>query len=63
LDTTGSKLIEILKVLEECANDLNTEIDARYSGTLKYPDMLYRYNRDMIPVNKANAILDASRNS
>ena len=42
----------------ECADDLEAEIKARYSGTLDYPTMRDRMKRDMEPVTALRALLD-----
>jgi hypothetical protein len=50
----------ILVLLEELANELEAEIDARYrsmEGEI-HPGLMRRYNRDMEPVNRAREVLE-----
>lgn len=47
---------EALALWEECAQDLKSEIDAQYEGTLDYPTQQRRYKRDV-----AAAVLSLSR--
>ena len=51
---------EVGESLKECADDLESEVDARYlmpDGTLIHPSYERKYNRDMEPVVKARALL------
>jgi hypothetical protein len=53
----------ILVLLEDLANELEAEIDARYrnmDGEI-HPAERRRYNRDMEPVNKAREALEEIR--
>jgi hypothetical protein len=53
----------ILVLLEDLANELEAEIDARYrnmDGKI-HPAEINRYNRDMVPVNKAREALEEIR--
>jgi hypothetical protein len=50
--------IEQLKaVLSECVADLESELEARYAGTLHYPGMKRKYDRDMQLVVRARELL------
>lgn len=49
----------LVAVLEECAKELEDEITNRYVGTSNYPSMIARMNRDLEPVGRARAELDA----
>ena len=50
------------EALRECADDLQSEIDARYAGTQnKYPSEMRRYQRDIEPVTRARAALATPR--
>jgi hypothetical protein len=44
-------------MLRELANDLASEIEARYERVLDHPAMKMRYDRDMEIVERARAIL------
>jgi len=50
---------ELLEALEDCAEDLAAEVEARYridAGTI-HPAMHTKYDRDMEPVRNARAII------
>lgn len=50
---------ELREALRECANDLEAELNARYPDLERntYPDIQRRYNRDMVVVLDARALL------
>jgi len=65
-DMANARLIasapDLLAALEECASDLEAEIEARYPAeTRKYPSEKRRYQRDMEPVRAARAAIDKAR--
>lgn len=43
--------------LLDCATDLQASVTAEYAGTLDYPVMRRKYERDMEPVNRARELL------
>lgn len=48
----------LVRALRECADDLETEVNARYPAeTRAYPSMEVKYQRDMEPVLRARAAL------
>jgi regulator of replication initiation timing len=47
------------KALAECADDLEASVNAEYAGTLDYPSMMRKFERDMEPVVRARAALSA----
>jgi len=52
--------IERLKALvKELADELDVLVEARYSGTKGYPSEQRRYERDIEPVKRARAALEA----
>lgn len=53
---------ELVGALKECADDLASDLDARYPARYRdnVPSEARRYHRDMAPVTRARAIL--SRN-
>lgn len=53
-DKTIAALREALK---ECADDLASEIEARFNSVKRHPAMANKYERDMVPVNNARAAL------
>jgi hypothetical protein len=48
----------IRQALMECSEDLMSELDDRYRGTLDYPTQARRYNNDKKPVVDARYCLD-----
>ena len=52
---------ELVEALEECADDLEAEISARYSGVRHYECMVQDERRDMAPVEKARAVLHRAK--
>lgn len=49
---------DMLAALRECADDLASEIEARYSHGIKdHPAMTPKYERDMAPVHRARAAI------
>ena len=55
---TLAKMERMREALRNCADDLESELKARYAGTLDYPSMKARYDRDMEPVVEARAALE-----
>ena len=58
-----AEVVKLRKALQECADDLQAEIEDRYPisipgkpGRDVYPDMQRRYDRDMAPVIKARKL-------
>jgi hypothetical protein len=45
--------------LKECANDLESELNGHYQGTLDYPSQQCKFERDMEPVVAARKLLAA----
>lgn len=56
-DAAGAEVARLRPLLEECANDLAMEIDARYPNASQYPSEAMRKNRDMEIVDLARAAL------
>jgi len=56
---SDAKVIAALReTLKDCADDLEAEVEARYShGIKEHPAMAPKYERDMEPVIKARKIL------
>jgi hypothetical protein len=52
---------ELVEALAECADDLEAEISARYSGVRHYECMVQDERRDMAPVEKARAMIAAAK--
>jgi hypothetical protein len=48
---------EARAALKDCADDLESELGVRYHGTLGYPSEIRRFERDIVPVIKARAVL------
>ncbi|HEX5508802.1 MAG TPA: hypothetical protein VFX37_09885 [Pseudolabrys sp.] len=48
---------ELLETLQECADDLEAEIEARYDKMKDHPAMAPKYQRDMRPVHHARHLL------
>ncbi len=49
---------ELLAALKECADDLESELKARYPiAHLAYPSQKLKFDRDMAPVIKARELL------
>jgi hypothetical protein len=61
VDKLGRQQYEIKRLreaLKECADDLEAEVEARYShGIKEHPAMAPKYARDMEPVVKARSLL------
>jgi hypothetical protein len=49
--------------LLDCATDLQASVTHEYAGTLDYPVMLRKYERDMEPVYRARALLGDQQTS
>jgi hypothetical protein len=59
IERLATENLELLGVLEECADDLEVAIAEKYGNTAsKYPDMKRRQDRDMAVVKKAREILE-----
>ena len=43
--------------LKECADDLESELNGHYQGTLDYPSQQRRFERDMAPITAARKLL------
>ena len=51
LDEVNQSIVDLTEAALECASDLESEIEARYSNDIKkYPSMVRKYERDMEPV-------------
>jgi len=50
-------------VMKELADDLQAHIEYTYAKTLSYPHMRAKYDRDMVPVYRARALLSQSSTS
>lgn len=49
---------EVVEVLRDCAEDLESMVEAHYGGGIKdHPAMKPKYERDMEPAERARAIL------
>jgi len=53
----GADLAELIAAAEECAGDLEAEIDGKYPNPDSHPIETRRYNRDMAPVIRLRAAL------
>ena len=49
---------EVMALLEELADDLAAELDARHRLRDRYPVIMREYDRDMVPVRRAQAMLE-----
>lgn len=52
-----AEIARLREALKECADDLEFEIEHTYEGTLQYPSMRRKRERDMAPVDKARKLL------
>lgn len=53
-----AEIANLRAALKECADDLEAEVEARYShGVKEHPAMTPKYNRDMAPVYTARDLL------
>ena len=51
LDDANQSIVDLTEAALDCASDLESEIEARYSNGIKeYPAMIRKYKRDMEPV-------------
>ena len=51
LDDANQSIVDLTEAALECASDLESDIEARYSNGIKeYPSMVRKYERDMVPV-------------
>lgn len=56
--TQTTLINRMAEVLQECADDLQAEIDAKYNGDQdKYPSQMLLYQRDILPITKARELL------
>lgn len=53
--------VEAIAALEECASDLEDELDHRYQARHKYPFEMRKWERDMGPVIRARSIASELR--
>lgn len=58
---TIERLPEIIEKIEALADDLEAELNQRFCGTLEYPNLKRRYDRDMEPVLRIRTLLTACR--
>jgi len=54
---TSMNTAEVMELLEELAIDLAAELDARHRFRDCYPVIMRDYERDMVPVRRAQAML------
>jgi hypothetical protein len=60
----AAEIDQLRSVLAECANDLEAEVEARYShGIKEHPAMTPKYESDMQPVKDARKLLGAHARS
>jgi len=58
LNAAADEIVRLRAVLRECADDLETEIKARYPAQVQiYPSEKRRFDRDMEMVNRARELL------
>ena len=58
IQTTEPLTIRLARCLSAIAEELQSEIDARYNGTQdKYPDQMRRYQRDISTITKARELV------
>ena len=57
LDRLRAENAELREILNECADDLQTELEHRYGYPAIHPAMLRKFYRDMAPVERARDIL------
>jgi hypothetical protein len=48
---------QLRAALKECADDLESELNGHYQGTLDYPSQQRRFERDMAPITAARKLL------
>ena len=48
---------DLLEALQECADDLEAQVEDQYKHTKDYPSMRRRYDRDIAPVIKARTAI------
>jgi hypothetical protein len=56
-DALAAKLAKLAPIAAEVANDLESEIEARYRPVV-HPALQVRYDRDMRPVRELRALLE-----
>ncbi len=56
-DDAADEIARLRAALKECADDLANEIEGRFNSVGRHPGMKRRYDRDMVPVNNARALL------
>jgi hypothetical protein len=55
---TAALLTRMAEALQDCADDLQAELDARYGGTqYQHQSQALRHERDSLPVQRAREIL------
>ena len=59
LSALRAALATVIEVLKECADDLESEVEAHYPRPNPYPMEKRRYDRDMEPVRHARSALAA----
>lgn len=47
--------------LRECAEDLAAELDARHCHRDRYPSIMRDWQRDMVPVERARALIASAK--
>lgn len=57
LERLRAKNSELREALNECADDLQTELEHRYGYPSIHPAMQRKFDRDMAPVERARALL------
>jgi hypothetical protein len=59
IEDPAALMDEVREVLKECADDLESMVEAHYGGGVKdHPAMKPKYMRDMEPARRARALLD-----
>ncbi len=54
----AATMTEVVEVLRDCAEDLESMVEAHYGGGIKdHPAMKPKYERDMEPAERARALL------
>ncbi len=57
IERLRARVAELVAALQECADDLEQELEHHYAGTKDYPSERRRYERDTAPVRKARAAI------
>lgn len=58
LHRRNAYIVQLEAALKECADDLESELNGRFMGTLDYPSQRHRYERDMASAVKARRLLE-----